>query len=323
MRPSVLLENAAAPGVYMPATGLGTGCAVGGCHWNQPGANMRAYNMTKQWFALGGRRVDDADSYGLAQGIGKAMRESGVARSELFIVSKTGPGGLAYPLGYNETLQQAREIVRNYSTPYVDLLLVHWPTNYGPCNYPGLRPSIPTTDRLCDTALPSYDETGCRLSTWRAMLAVLDAGLARAVGVSNYNSSHLEEIRAAGLRMPAVNQNSFSPQHGPHKRGCSRPVSTETCQELVSACQKRKVLYNGYSPFGGAGQARALLTDERLVKIGQRLNATPSEVVLAWQWHAHGIPVNPEAANPNYQRENLNVFKVQLSPADVQILDTW
>jgi hypothetical protein len=47
------------------------------------------------------------------------MKGSGVPREDIFIVSKTGPGGLAWPLGYNETLQQAREIVANYSTPYV------------------------------------------------------------------------------------------------------------------------------------------------------------------------------------------------------------
>ena len=56
-----------------------------------------------------------------------------------FSLTQTGPGGLPYPMGYNETLQQAKEICANYSTPYIDLLLIHWPVNYGPCKYHGPR----------------------------------------------------------------------------------------------------------------------------------------------------------------------------------------
>eukprot|EP00035_Acanthoeca_spectabilis_P033361 m.23256 g.23256 ORF g.23256 m.23256 type:complete len:209 (+) comp5921_c0_seq1:13-639(+) len=167
--PSVTLRNTADPGVVMPAAGLGTGCAIGGCKIS-PGSDMVAYNMSLTWLGMGGRRIDGADSYGCEPGIGLAIKHSGLAREDVFIVSKTGPGGLAWPLGYNETLQQAKEIVANYSTTYVDLLLIHWPTNYGPCSYHGPKPSIPTTDPECDTALPTYSEKGCRLSTWRAML---------------------------------------------------------------------------------------------------------------------------------------------------------
>lgn len=47
-----------------------------------------------------------------------------------------------------------------------------WPTNYGPCQIHGPNPSIPTTDPSCDTALPTYNEKECRLSTWKAMLQV-------------------------------------------------------------------------------------------------------------------------------------------------------
>ena len=321
--PSIRLRNAAAPGVLMPATGLGTGCKIGGCTWTTPGADMRAYDMTKQWLGIGGRRIDDADSYGLGKGIGAALRDSGVARSEVFLVSKTGPGGLPYPLGFNETLEQGRQIAANYSTPFVDLLLVHWPTNYGPCSYHGPKPSIPTTDPLCDTSLASYSESGCRLSSWRAMLSLLDAGVARAVGVSNFNTTHLEEIRLAGLRMPAVNQISFSPQHGPGFRGCSPGSLVETCQQLLDYCQAHGIVMNGYSPFGGDGGAAKLLADPRLAKIASRLGTTPSKVVLAWQWGAHGVPVNPEATALEYQTENLEFFDIELDAADVAVLDSW
>ena len=64
------------------------------------------------------RRLAD----GIEPGIGAAIKSSKVPREEVFIVSKTGPGGLAWPLGYNETVQQAEQIVANYSTTYVDLV---------------------------------------------------------------------------------------------------------------------------------------------------------------------------------------------------------
>ena len=198
--PTVSLSNAAAPGMRMPATGMGTGCAIGGCKFAAP-QPFASLNMSKQWLSIGGRRFDSADSYGVEPGIGLAVKESGISRAEIFITSKTGPGGLAWPLGFNETLDQAKQIVANCSSPYVDLLLIHWPTNYGPCSYHGPKPSIPTTDPKCNTALKTYSAKGCRLSTWRAMLQVWKSGLAKAVGVSNFNTTHLQEIADAGLEM--------------------------------------------------------------------------------------------------------------------------
>lgn len=275
--PTVLLKNAAEPGIKMPATGLGTGCAIGGCNWGAP-KPFASLNMSKQWLSIGGRRFDGADSYGIEPGIGQAIKESKVPRSEVFIVSKTGPGGLAWPLGYNETISQAEQIVANYSTTYVDLLLIHWPVNYGeplpfcsslhvccslsltyllsacpcrrvsgPCSYHGPKPSIPTTDPLCDTALPSYSAKGCRLSTWRAMVSIWKRGLAKAIGVSNFNTSHLQEIADAGLPMPSVNQCAFSPNHGLHTKGCTPGSQTETCGDLLKYCQAHNIVYNGYS----------------------------------------------------------------------------
>ena len=55
--------------------------------------------MSVEWFKIGGRRIDAADSYGCEPGIGLAMKDSGLKREDIFIVSKTGPGGLCWPLG--------------------------------------------------------------------------------------------------------------------------------------------------------------------------------------------------------------------------------
>lgn len=306
----------------MPASGLGTGCQIGGCSWPLPElAQAAAANMTSSFLSLGGRRIDDADSYGLAEGVGTAVAHSGLVREDVFIVSKTGPGGLPYPLGYNETHDQAKQIVANYSLEYVDLILIHWPVNYGPCSYRGPKPSIPTTDPACNTELDSYNERECRLNSWRGLLRAWRAGWTRAIGVSNFNSTHLEEIRAAGLPMPAVNQVQFSPQHGPDTVGCS-PYSTETCTQLMETCKRYGIAFNGYSPFGGPGQAGKLLDDPRLVPIAAKHNATVAQVVLSWEWSRHGVLVNPEARNPVYQHDNVFFF-VPLAEAELEVLDQW
>jgi diketogulonate reductase-like aldo/keto reductase len=319
--PTVALFNAAAPGLRMPATGMGTGCAIGGCSFAAP-QPFASLNMSKQWLAIGGRRFDGADSYGIEPGIGEAIKQSGVARSEVFITSKTGPGGLAWPLGYNETLDQAKQIVANYSTSYVDLLLIHWPTNYGPCSYHGPKPSIPTTDPACDTSGPHYSAKACRLSTWRAMVAVWKMGLAKAIGVSNFNTTHLKELADAGLPTPSVNQAEFNPTHGLSAKGCTPGSATETCGELLDYCKAHKIHYQGYSPYGGAHSAGKLLGDPRLAKIAAAHGTGASQVVLAWQWQL-GISVNPEARQLEYQEENLHFFNFTLSAAELEVLSTW
>ena len=323
--PTIELRNAADPGVRMPATGLGTGCAIGGCNVAAP-KPFASFNMSAQWLRIGGRRFDGADSYGIEPGIGAAIQKSGVPRSEVFIVSKTGPGGLAWPLGYNETIAQAEQIVSNYSTSYVDLLLIHWPTNYGPCSYHGPRKipgpgSIPTTDPACDTALSTYSPKGCRLSTWRALVDIWKRGLAKAIGVSNFNTSHLREIAEAGLPTPSVNQCSFSPPHGPHKKGCT-PGATESCADLLAYCKEHGIVYNGYSPYGGRGGVGKLLGDKRLSKIAQAHGTSPAQVVLRWQWQL-GIPVNPEATQLQYQLENLHFFNFSLTENEMDVLNNW
>jgi hypothetical protein len=98
--PTVLLANAAAPGMAMPATGMGTGCAIGGCNWAAP-KPFASLDMSKQWLSIGGRRFDGADSYGVEPGIGQAIKESGIPRSEVFARgarTQGGRGGRPAPL---------------------------------------------------------------------------------------------------------------------------------------------------------------------------------------------------------------------------------
>ena len=333
--PSIALHNAAAPGMTMGASGLGTGGA--GCY-NESSDQLASFNASLSWLRLGGRRFDGAISYACDRGIGAAVAASGVPRAEVFLTSKVGPGGVPFALGYNETLAQAARILADLRTPYVDLLLVHEPFSYWPS--PDAAARAPSTDPACAVGGGGgYSESGCRLSTWRAMLLLWRSGAARAIGVSNYNSSHIREIEAAGLPLPAVNQVEFSPLHqGVGGGGCncghsasrstaqcgnSPAQNAETCAALLSFLSRRRIAFNSYSPFGGGGNATAgLLADERLLAIGAAHNATPAQVILNWQW-TKGILVNPEASSPQYQEENLHFLGFELSAAQTSVLDNW
>lgn len=146
------------------------------------------------------------------------------------------------------------------------------------------------------------------------------SGLAKAVGVSNFNTTHLKEIAEAGLPLPSVNQCSFAPVlHGLDKAGCT-PGATETCRELLDFCTANGIVYNGYSPYGGAGKSGTILSNPMLVAIGQRHNVSAAQVDLNWQWQL-GIPTNPEATNPTYQSENLNFFGFTLNETEIGLIN--
>lgn len=334
--PSVVLRNAAAPGTVMPVAGLGTDFDF--CE-NATASGNQSFDAALLWLQLGGRRFDGALSYGCDRGVGEAMRASGVNRSDVFLVSKIGPGGLPLPLGYNETLKQAAQILAELNDTYIDLLLVHEPFSYWPD--PSAAARAPSTDPACNLTNPKYSTSGCRLSTWQAMVELWRAGKARSIGVSNYNSSHVDEIAAAGLPLPAVNQIQFSPHHGPTHAPCtcghstSRPTPAacgnstaevnESCSALLSYLAAHGIVANGYSPFEGKADGGSLLTEPALLAIAAaHPGVSPSQVVLNWQWQRHGVVVNPTATTEEYQRLNLDfVDGFALSDAEAAQLDAW
>ena len=197
------------------------------CFDDASGCDIYSARTLLSWLELGGRRLDTANTYGSDRSIGRAMAQSGVPRKEIFILSKIGPGQFDLPLGYNDTLVQFRQILRDLQTDYVDLLLIHWPTQVVP----------QSMDPNCRQG-PHYDERLCRLNTWRAMLEIFDSGKALSVGVSNFNITHLEEIANAGLRLPSVNQCPF------------HLYRSSSQQRLRDYCRGHNITFWGYSPLG-------------------------------------------------------------------------
>lgn len=155
----------------MPVVGLGTAGLLG-----EPG-----YAAVRSALDAGYRAIDTATSYRNEAEVGRALRDCGVDRSDIFVTTKLPPARAGHEVAVLD------DSLRALGVDHVDLWLIHWP--------PARR------------ATPA---------TWEAFLAARDAGKVRAVGVSNYSIGQVDELTSATGVTPAVNQIPWSPgRHDP------------------------------------------------------------------------------------------------------------
>lgn len=127
--------------------------------------------------AAGYRSIDTASVYGNERGVGRAIRESGVPRNEIFLTTKVWNDDQRK----HRTREAFAESLERLGTDYVDLYLIHWPVK------------------------------DCYRETWVELQEIHRSGRARAIGVSNFLIPHLEDLLREGQAVPAVNQVEFHP----------------------------------------------------------------------------------------------------------------
>jgi diketogulonate reductase-like aldo/keto reductase len=243
-------------GVAMPMVGFGT--------WRLRGNT--AYESARYALEVGYRHLDTATMYGNEAEVGRAVRDSGVDRGDVFITTKLPPANA----GRERATIDAS--LRDLGMDHVDLWLIHWPPRRG--------------------ASPRV---------WEQFIGIRDAGLTRAIGVSNYGPAQIDElIRTSGER-PAVNQIPWSiPQYDP---------------DVLAAHRERGVRVEGYSSLKGTN-----LRDRTLTEIAGRHAVQPAQVVLRWHLQ-HGIAVIPKSSHRDRIVSNFALSGFSLDEAEMARLD--
>eukprot|EP00463_Aulacantha_scolymantha_P006315 TRINITY_DN7942_c0_g1_i1.p1 TRINITY_DN7942_c0_g1~~TRINITY_DN7942_c0_g1_i1.p1 ORF type:complete len:171 (+),score=21.19 TRINITY_DN7942_c0_g1_i1:283-795(+) len=139
------------------------------------------------------------------------------------------------------------------------------------------------------------------------MLNIFNAGTAKAIGVSNYENSHIQEIIDAKKPLPTVNQCHFNPYGGSAQ------------MDKVKFCQAHDIVYLGYSPLGIPDWHKfpkpmepTPLRDPVVLSIADAHKRSAAEVILAWEWSL-GIPVNPRCMNATHMAQDLNIYDITTS----------
>lgn len=217
----------------------------------------------------GYRLIDTASAYKNEDSVGRAVASCGISREELFITTKVW--NTAQRIGDIEGAF-ARSLDR-LGLDYVDLYLIHWP--------------VP----------------GCYPITWGKLEKLRESGLARSIGVSNFEIPHLEQLFQISGIIPAVNQIECHPlwNRAP----------------LIQYCQERGIAVQAYSPL-----ARGAYADREMLRaIGARYGKSAVQVGLRWLIQQN-IAIIPKSTHPERIRENIDLFDFELTSTEMKTIHT-
>lgn len=246
-------------GVKMPWLGLGVWKAKEG---------QQVVDAVKSAISLGYRSIDTAAIYnneeGVGKGISEALTENGLQREDIFITSKVWNS----EQGYETTLRAYEESLRRLKLQYLDLYLIHWPVE------------------------------GKFKETWSAMERLYRDGKVRAIGVSNFNIHHLEDLLSVSEIVPSVNQVEFHPQL--------------FLKELLQFNKDKGIQLEAWSPLG-----RGYLLDHAVLKaIAQKYDKTTAQVILRWDLQM-GVVTIPKSVTPSRIAQNADIFNFELNADDL------
>lgn len=286
-----------AGGVRMPMVAMGTwaGSYKDCGHTDFTCIRQHARFAADTWLHKGGTHLDAANDYRTQTEIADSLRASGLRREDVFITTKC-PGAM----GYEATIQCADDnlqMLGQFGTSgvaYIDLLLVHFPFTIKPqCRFHRELPEC--ADNM---TLPASKQA--LADTWRAMEDLIEMGVVRSIGVSNYMVEHLEATLANATRPIEVNQVEWHPMH--HQ------------EELLDFCNAHGILLEAYSPLGGAGGS--VLSNPVVKEIAAAHNASAPQAVLRWSLQ-RGVAVVVGTANADHMVADRDIFSFQLTADEV------
>lgn len=234
--------------------------------WRTPEGDQ---TVTAVLAALGAgyRAIDTAALYENENSVGQAVRSSGISREDIFITTKVWNS----EQGYDTTIAAFHKSLKLLDMDYVDLYLVHWPVK------------------------GKYKET------YRALEYLYEQGKIRAIGVSNFNIHHLEDLMGECRIKPMVNQVEL------------HPLLTQ--KKLLAFCRKEGIQLESWRPLMNGNLDLPLLSE-----LAAKYGKTPAQIAIRWQLQL-GIVTIPKSVRPERIRENADVFDFALEPEDVVRMD--
>lgn len=228
-----------------------------------------ATECVKHAIGLGFRLVDAAQGYDNEAEVWQGVKESGIDRSEVFITSKVSPDAMRS----GKVRESLDRTIEAFGGTYVDLMLIHWPV------------------------------AGKIEETWKIMEEYVDAGKIRAIGVSNFNPHHVDELLAYVRIKPVINQIEIHPYMAQ--------------QEVAGYTFGKGIQVQGWAPLGQGG---AVLQDKTIAAIAERYGKSIAQVILRWNMQ-RGLIAIPRCDNAAYTAENMDIFDFELSPVEMSIIN--
>ena len=188
-------------GVTVPKLGLGT--------WQIPDGEQ-AYNSVLTAIKNGYRHIDTAMAYGNEASVGKAIKDSGIPREELFITTKLPAQHKGYDIAH-ECFEKSRKAL---DLEYIDLYLIHAPWPW---------------DKI------GMDCTAGNIESWKAFEEIYDSGKVKSIGISNFEPKHIEPLHTMCKYVPMVNQIRFH--------------IGDTQKETLEFCKQHNIVITAYSPL--------------------------------------------------------------------------
>ena len=232
------------------------------------GEGQETINAVRYAFESGYRGVDTASLYGNEKSVGMAVRQSSIPREEIFVTTKVWNTDQ----GYDSTLKAFDKSKKTLGLDYVDLYLIHWPVKN---HY---------------------------IDTWRALEKLYNEGLVRAIGVSNFNKHHLQDIFTESDIIPAVNQVEFHPNF--------------VQNELFSFCDSNGIRLEAWSPLARG----RVFEHQTILSLCAKYGKTPAQIVLRWELQK-GIVVIPKSSNKDRIIENSKIFDFELDITEIGHID--
>lgn len=234
---------------------------------SEPGAEVE---HEVEWaLELGYRGIDTASMYGNEEGVGRALALSGIARDEVFVASKLWND----EQGYDNALAACERSLKRLGLDHLDLYLIHWP--------------MPATTR----------------DTWRALERLRAEGLARAIGVCNFLTPHLEGLMEYSEVPPAVDQ----VEHHPRLQQSG----------LREYCAAHGITMQAWAPIMRGGVAGI----PEIAEIAAAHGKTPAQVTLRWILQ-HGVTTIPKSVHRERIAENADLYDFELSAAEMASIDS-